>query len=342
MSTVLNEDLLSALGSYLAARKSSSSVARQATRIISAMGGQPPSSIAKADAAIASAADLWRLQGKSSWWNRIRPGQRDDRRLLADEPDLAFLFIFHRDGLLRQAALDRISGPIPNAFLVAAICWRLNDWVLEVRESALACAQRCWPKTDPNFLAQFFFGTVLNMNSWGRWSSDEQEVLHLAVSNQEVRDQFATRLSTGVKGPLPSVLSYMLRYDWIDPYLATLASQANVPGVRAIALRSLICGSATYSDGTIWRWFNKPMGVRKREPKIVERPLGVEHDPLTLIRAGIVDSSAVVRRVALSGIIEHKLYDALDIAVIEHCSEDHSASVRSRADFILRKIATGT
>lgn len=342
MRKTISDDLLSALNSYLAARKSGRSIRLPLAKIISAMEGQSPSSISEADTAIAWATELWQWQREPSWWTKSILWRRDDYSLLAENSDLAFLFIFHRSGFLRQAALDRISGPIPNAFLVAALTWRLNDWVAQVRDSALACATRCLPETDAHSLANFFLETVRVRTSWGRWSTNEQEVLDRAIARDEVKDAIVARLLSDREGPLPSALSNLLRYEWIDPYLASIASTALVPGLRAIALRSLISGCAKYTDGTYWRWINKPFGIRRREPRIVERPLGVVNSPLALIQAAMADKSAVVRRVALSGLIEYGLYDALDRAVIKRCAEDPSASVRSKAEFILRMSATGT
>lgn len=340
MRTIISDDLHSALNSYLAATKSGGSIRKPLAEIISAMDGQAPSSISEADPAIASMAELGRWQSRPNWWRRLFLRQRDDHSLLSDNPDLAYLFIFHRNGFLRQAALDRISGPLPNAFLVTALAWRLNDWVEQVRDSALVCATKCFPETDAQSLANFFLGTVRIRTSWGRWSINEQEVLHRAISRTKVNDEIVTMLLTGKQGPLPSALSTLLRYDWIDPYLATIASTAILPGLRAIALRSLISGKAKYTDGTVWRWINKPFGIGRHQPRIVERRLSVESAPLTLIQAAISDNSAIVRRVALSGLIEHGLFDALDTAVIKRCSKDSSSSVRSRADYILKQTAS--
>ena len=164
-------------------------------------------------------------------------------------------------------------------------------------------------------------------------------VLEEAISRDDVKAQIVVKLLDGRQGPLPSFLSYLLRYDWIDPYLPSIASNSTVPGVRAIALRSLISGDARYTDGTAWRWIDKPMGLRRREPKIISRPLSIERNPIALIQEGANDKSAVVRRVALSGVIELGLYKSIDQKIVQRCTNDASASVRSRADFIEKKAA---
>lgn len=339
MYSVLNDDLVAALSGYLAARQSGSRLHEPLAAIVGAMERQPASSVSEADNAIAMSANLWRWPHKISWWRRLFFRERSDQTLLSENPDLAFLFVFHRVGFVRQASLEKMSGPIPNAFLVAAVAWRLNDWVPQVRDSALACASRCLPKTDAKFLADFFFETVRPRTSWGRWTTKEVAILDEAMARDDVKEQIVTTLLNTQHGPLPSFLSYLLRYDWIDPYLPTIASNSIVPGVRAIALRTLIGGSARYTDGTVWRWIDKPMGLRRREPRIAARPLSVESNPNALIQEGANDKSAVVRRAALSGLIELGLYSSVDHAFIQGCTEDASASVRSRADFIRKKAA---
>ena len=340
MSKALNDKLLSALKRYATARRLGRSIDEPLAGIISATDFQPPSSIVESGPGIATAAQLWRWQPKPKWWQRVVREREDDQSLLGDHPSLAYLFIFHSNGFLRQAALDRISGALPNAFFVAALAWRMNDWVEEVRHSALQCAKRCFPKTDAQFLSDFLLSTARTRNTWGRWSETEKSLLVETIARDDVAIDVVDSLLTRRQGPLPSSLSLLLRYSWIDPYLERIANDASVPGVRAIALRSLIDGNAKYADGAVWRWIDKPMGVGKREPKIVTRTLDVRSDVASLICRAINDNSAVVRRVALTGIIEHALYDVLSLKSLKRCLEDPSASVRSRADFIRKKRAT--
>jgi len=152
--------MLAALDRYSVARKAGTNLVGHVIDVIAATKDLGPSSIADADGAIASAARLWSWSKRLSWFERIVLRQKDDRDLLDEVPGLPFLFLFHRNGFLRQAALDRISGPIPNAFLVAALAWRRNDWVNQVRASAQACMDRCLPLTSPEVLSVFFLETA--------------------------------------------------------------------------------------------------------------------------------------------------------------------------------------
>lgn len=339
MHSVLNDELLAALKRYASARRANSDLGKPLAAIVGAMEWQASSSISEADGSIADAAELRSWEPKLSWWRRLFSRRKDDLNLLSGNPEFAYLFVFHRNGFIRQAALERITEAIPNAFLVSAIAWRLNDWVPQVRDSAFLCATRCLPATNGKLLADFFFETYRSRSSWGRWAAREQDILDEAISRKDVREEIVSKLLDARQGPLPSFLAYLLRYEWIDQYLSVIASKSVVPGVRAVALRSLITGSARYSEGFIWRWIDKPMGIRKREPKVTARSLSVESDPKALIEAGVIDNSAVVRRVALSGLIELGLYNMFDDDLIERCAGDVSASVRSRAEFVRKKIA---
>ena len=64
------------------------------------------------------------------------------QRLMGRTPDLAFILIFHGNGHLRQAALEQIDAPLEAPFLLAAVMYRLNDWVPQVRRAPFA---RAWP-----------------------------------------------------------------------------------------------------------------------------------------------------------------------------------------------------
>jgi hypothetical protein len=66
---------------------------------------------------------------------------------LRDEPDLAWLLLFHGNGRWREIALDRIADPPVSAFRFIAITLRLNDWVKQVRAAAVECARRVFPGT---------------------------------------------------------------------------------------------------------------------------------------------------------------------------------------------------
>lgn len=244
--------------------------------------------------------------------------------------------MFHRDGRLREQAINRIHGPLPNQFLVAAVVWRLNDWVTAVRDSAARCAYRCFGKTPPAIWARFFLSTIRQLATWTRWTNSEKDLVYAQIRRADVIAEMVDLLSNERSGPLPSTLAHVIQYPEIDGHLEKLALNALHPGVRAVALRALIDGKARFAVGTRLRWIDKSMGISRKEPKIETRDLTICPIRKELIRRGIRDKSAIVRRVALSGIIAHERHDSEFIELARRFLSDSSPSVRSRAEFVIK------
>ncbi len=336
MSSPLSNGLLTALADYAACRERGKDIDHALSNILSGLELQKLSSISDCDNLIAREADLSQWQPAEPQIKSLFTRQASDRELLSKRSELASLFIFHRNGFLRQMSLDLISAPLPNAFLVAALACRLNDWVSQVRQSAVDCARRCLPQTNAEVLAKFYLATFRQRESWGRWSSFEKDILDSELDRPDVVMHIVKILSETSAGPMPSSLTYLLRHDWIDQHLKAMYEHARIPGVRAIALRTLINKEASYAGGYVWRWVNKPMGLKRKVPQITQRKLTVEHNRKDLIRAGVADVSSLVRRVALSGIIKHHLYEDDYLDIIRSCAGDPSFAVRSRAEYIMR------
>lgn len=305
--------------------------------LISEFGRQHASAIASLDGQIANLAGLgWGRYATSSvqWPSLRRP--INERELLLQTPGLEYLFIFHHDGRLREQALNRIHGPLPNELLVAAISWRLNDWVPNIRAAATRCAERCFEKTAPQTLARFFLSNWRPMETWGRWTETEKDLLYSQTRRFDVIQEVARLLITEIQGPLPSTFAKILRIAEIDFALERLATVAVHPGIRAMALKALIDGMASFTTGRQWRWVDKSMGQRRREAKIETRDLTIAADRKYFIRLGLKDKSAIVRGIALRGIIAHTRHEPEFIELARSCLSDPSQAVRSRAEFIVK------
>lgn len=124
-------------------------------RVVGGIGALPPAAVARLDRAIASAAELWRYTDGPKLWPASLFATTHSAQLLRT-PGLELIFLFHFDGFLREAALKRIRGPLPGPFFVAAVAWRLNDWVLQVQRASAECAQRCFAETSPQTLAEAY------------------------------------------------------------------------------------------------------------------------------------------------------------------------------------------
>lgn len=301
------------------------------------MAGLPAAQIAQADLAIANAAELHHWRRLPSRTGLVIPVQtsKPDMEQLLRTPKLESLFIFHRDGRLREAALLKLSGALPTPFLFAAVAWRLNDWAPPVRAAAVRCARRCFPVTDAEVIVRAAAALLVRQSSWARWG-EERVVLDEAFNRADVAGHLSDLLVQEPTGPMSTMLRHALRTSAIDVHLERIARDAVQPSVRAVALNTLINKKAEWPRGYDWQWIDKSMALRRRVTVFGHRELDVALSRSALIALGIHDRSAAVRRVALDGIMRHLLpaqegrdYAALLVA-------DRSPSVRERAEFILR------
>jgi hypothetical protein len=251
-------------------------------------------------------------------------------------PELPYLFLFHYDGRMREAALHRISGELPSPFLFAAVALRLNDWAEPVRAAALACAERCFPLTPPDVVAGAATAVLLRHDSWGRWDR-EREVVEAAFARPDVGAGLADVLVNAETGPASRMLRAALKHDALDLHLQRLATEARQPSVRAVAVQTLADGRASWPAGSEWKWVDKSMGERIRVPKFGSRDIAALASRESVVRAAALDRSALVRRASLDALIRYSpgTEEARELAA--RLAMDPSRSVRERAAFILSR-----
>ena len=256
--------------------------------------------------------------------------------LLARTPKLEYLFLCHANGFLREAALHKIAGPLPTAFLVGAIVHRLNDWVPEIRRAARACLARVAAQTEPPVVAQAGLAMLVRTPSWGRWHA-EAEAFHDVLARPDVAGALADAIAASTTGPMGSTLRAALRRPTLDSHLLDLLRRARQPAVRAAALRTLLAGKARWAEGMEKKWTDKSLGLFRYGPawreRTVERPLPL----VELVEIGASDRVAAVRKVAASGLIAH--FEAIPGArdPAERLLADRSPAVRERARFALAR-----
>lgn len=82
-------------------------------RALGRLANLAPDQVARTDGAIAAAASLCRQLAKSllsgQWSRYLTRGEQ-----LGRTPGLAYLFSFHRDGHIREAALNELTGGLPS------------------------------------------------------------------------------------------------------------------------------------------------------------------------------------------------------------------------------------
>ena len=297
------------------------------------MAALPPSDVVYLDTQIAAAARL----AHQPTGTRILPrlwAVPTHAIQLERTPLLEYLFLCHRDGRLRQAALDQIEGGIPSAFLFAAVCWRLNDWARPVREAAARCARRCFPLTDPAVAASALAAIMIRTRSWGRWT-DERDLLDALLARRDVGTALAAIIAERPTGAMARLLRASARTPHLDDHLQHLSFAALQPAVRAAALNMLLAGEAVWAAGRAWRWIDKSMGLLRWAVHYDRRKIEVATDLAALIEQGIADRSAMVRGVALSGAIRHLRGTGIERTHAMRLQDDPSRSVRERVAFIL-------
>src|SRR5438552_5596898 len=112
------------------------SVEAELPAAIAGISALPAASISQAATVIADTARLCRRRPNVSLLDTLFGKRLTDKEQLLHLPDARFLFLFHLDGRMREASLQRISGGLPSSFLFAAVAWRLNDWAEQVRAAA--------------------------------------------------------------------------------------------------------------------------------------------------------------------------------------------------------------
>lgn len=332
-SDILSEPVVDALGRLRGRLERREDLRDEIRTVLSLLADLPPDKIAQADRAIANAASLYLPYRTGS---DVLPSSRSVwAQQLLQTPGLEYLFLFHRDGRVREAALLKITGGLPTPFLFAAVLWRLNDWAAEVRAAAVRCADRSFPTTAPDVIARTATALLVRQSTWGRWN-DERTILDRVLVRHDVAEHLAGLIAGSATGPLASLVRYALRTSALDPHLKRIALEATQPAVRAVALHAIIWGEAEWPSGYAWEWIDKSMGIRRRVIVSDRRPLVVDCSREAMIARGIEDRSAIVRRVALDGVMRYLSGTSTGRGYAAALVGDRSASVRERAEFILR------
>jgi hypothetical protein len=329
---------LAQLGEALAAGRVPQDLLEQ---VLGDLGALPPQSVGQADAQIAGLAGLFRFRPakrRMSLLNLLRPSQ-SDLDLLERDPRLAGLFIFHRDGFVREAALAALRDPPTNPFLFAALVWRLNDWVRPVRLTARLVADRLFPATSPEVVVAAAPLLLDRWLHWRRWEQENADLVDALLDRSDVAAALAENFKSSSVGALATQLRFAMRTPRLDEYLLTLARQAVQPSVRATALRALVRGEAAWPVGFDREWIDKRYGLSCRITRFERRVLTAQEEPDALIMEGIRDGSSTVRRVAADGLIQRRDSFPRLAEALEMLGRDSSPAIRERVAF-LRKSQT--
>ncbi|TWC01186.1 hypothetical protein FBZ93_104463 [Bradyrhizobium macuxiense] len=356
MSSPVRPILSPSLSAKLAALANRPATNRELQDILAELAALPAHRIVQASREIARDAAI-------GWWQQEkRPGQlvpkhrarvffqriRDqlwpksahapfppDRELLAANADFAWLFLFHPSGYLREAALFHITTPPTSPFFLAALAWRLNDWVGPVRQAAKKCFKRVSASIAANVAADAAIYLLERRFIWGRWS-DEVAILDPLFARDDVLSALALQLERRPTGGLSGCLRSALRYPGIDQHLPRLATTAVQPPIRAIAYQCLISRKASWPAGFDWVWLDKVYGLRRRIPKLDSRSSESNRPVADLIAEGIRDRSSFVRKIVADAMIVERSQIEDERALVSQLASDRHPAVRSRGEFLVR------
>lgn len=319
-------------------------------RVVVSLNALPPRDVVRADEIVPREAHMFswwywpppkgifaRLWRWVNWW---QPPHLKDSGLVRRHPELAPLFLFHKNGYVRQAALRSLQS-LPSGFVAAALALRLNDWVEQVREAALHALERQPVAERAEVVAQAASFLVDRRLYWARWNPRAIAALDALYDNPEVVTALVRRMTQSPTEPMARVLRHVLRSGAYDTHLEALMQCAVQPSVRAVALQTLLRGEARIPAGYGWEWQDKVFGIRRRIPLFDRRPLGVAVDRRVLIERGLADRSPQVRLVAADAVTESPGEVADLSTVVRRLVADAGTSVRMRGEFLARKLAEG-
>jgi hypothetical protein len=305
--------------------------------LIAALSDFPADAVRRAAPHLANSARLFISGDARSWLERLLGRTPTDDWRATHVPGMEYLLLFHFDGRLREKALKKIDGGLESPFWFGAICLRLNDWAEPVRKAAFLCAERCFPYTAAEVIADGAVSLVLAQSAWGRWHV-ERKVVDVALSRSDVVDQIANLICKKSTGPVSKVLRLLMKNSAIDVHLPRLATDARQPAVRAMAVQTIADMTAAWPNGWEWKWIDKSMGQRTMVQKFDKREIDIELDRLDVICTAAADNAAIVRRAALDAMIQHYPSSKRAAQLAHQLKNDKNYTVRARAAFFISNV----
>ncbi len=269
-------------------------------RVLSILDTLPPAMVVRADYELRWVLGLYDSApyGTAYW----RPGSilaAQDVARLARVPDLAYLFLFHSNGRLRERALECLRSGARSPFFLAAIALRLNDWAAPVRSAAVACADTVFPLTDSSIVEAAAYFLLAQRYEWCRWTVTETAPLDRALQRADVAERLIGTLLDATSGPVGPLFRSALRGTGFDRWLPRLALEARHPELRKVALQALIQRTVRWPSHRERRWIDKSQGRYREALVFASRP--VESDVLAeqALMMAARDQSVTVRRIAV-------------------------------------------
>ena len=262
--------------------------------------------------------------------------------ILRQHPDLAWLLMFHGSGYVRQASMEALTTPPSCPFEVAAVVYRLNDWVANVRTASKVYAKKFLPSASADVVSESTFFLLPQTTYLSRWDDEALTIIRDNIYRTEVLDALRAKFLARRTGRVGQNLRLILREANFDGSLEQLALEAKLPTVRAIAVETLLMGRARWFVRYRKEWIDKVYGITRRVAEFETRCIEVEYSRLGILQAAAQDKSSFVRRIAADFLIKNRENITPNMAeVSDSLGKDRSASVRSRIEFLSRRLAEG-
>lgn len=278
-------------------------------------------------------------------WSYVESSHRTLRRelrILEKNHKLAFIFQFHGDGRIREAALKRMSGPIDTPLAFYGLVLRLNDWVEVVRMEAIQAFERCYPTTPAEAIIPVIWPLILNARSWTRWSNGYSNLIHTIMQRQDVAEIVIKHIIFHREKGTGKVLRALSESEKLDKHLESIALKAQEPHVRAMALNYISNCRATWPQNrTKKTWIDKSMGRYRLSKEFASRQISIKFDIQTILLCSLEDHSVIVQKEALDAIILHRKilkFDNILSNKISKLEKTTNPGVRLRLDYLKKSM----
>lgn len=287
--------------------------------------------------------DYWERFIRNEYANALSSQSNNVWNFWSNTPTkITWIDLCNWDGHKREQALRSIEN-VPNRFVLALVCRKLNDWVPQVRQAASEVLSKVIANTNKSYVAEVIFFTLSHWSSWKRIDEKSKNTLLEIITTTRLLDELKLNLIALPTGPLSSIFSQIARKSAIDHYLVEIADSAVQPSLRAKVYKCLFSNKVSWFNGRKWQWTDIRYCQGHEVPVISERPLTIEVPLTPLLKSAANDRSSIVRRVAAEVLIRelNNLGDE-SVKLAEQLSLDRSTAVAERGKFALRKIAGDT
>jgi hypothetical protein len=298
------------------------------SKLMAELSKQSPKAIFEVEAIVGQI--LPKNQRSNDWfWFSGKAAFKID---LADAP----LLMFNRNGYIREEAFKNLQQLPSSPFFVAALVYRMNDWVAPVRLAAEECAKRILPTVPANIVVRALPFLLGRIDSWTRWNEIPNIVLStLTRVDCEKELAFLLARPNDIRA---SAVRTALRLGLLDNHILDLAQTAKRPEHRAVILKSLINSEVTWVKYYGKKWVDKSYNISRRVPILGHRPLNTTRSIEDLIRLGAEDQSSLVKKIAANGLVKYA-GSVSDISKLMTLFENNqSPSIKSCMDYLSRQV----